>query len=279
MNENHEEVVPTDIVQDDALPVEHVVEQAVSEVAVVEQPQQASPTMTVMQLIERVSQMPELDMDRVDRLFDMHQRMIDREAESAFNAAMAIAQGEIQSVSANRQNDHTKSSYANLSAVHDACKPVWTRYGFSVISTMKPSDQQNHILVSCEVRHSGGFKQVYENDWPLDLAGAKGAVNKTPIQAMGSTGSYARRYTELMIFDIAIKHEDNDGSAPPKDPAMQSLNNAQIKNLRAAMAVAGVGDDYICKKAQINRVEELYQGRLQSLINHLKKLSAQEDSK
>lgn len=232
----------------------------------------------LMTVIERMATMPELDIDRVERLFEMHNKMLDRTAETAYNDSLARAQREMESVSANQQNDHTKSTYANLEAVHSVCKPIWTSHGFSVSSTLKPSTQQNHVLVSCEVRHSAGFKQVYENDWPLDMAGAQGKVNKTAIQAMGSTASYARRYTELMIFDIAIKHEDNDGNKPKASPAHQTLTNAQIKNLRDAMKVAGVDDAYVCKETQVNRIEELQQGRLKGCLNALEAITKGEQS-
>ena len=234
---------------------------------------QVQPAQTLMMVIEKVAAMPEMDMDRIERLFEMNERMIDRQAETEYNAAMSRAQGAMQSVATNKQNDHTKSGFANLEAVHTVCKPIWTQHGFSVSSTLKPSDKPNYTLVACEVRHSSGFKQVFENDWPLDLAGAQGKTNKTAIQAMGSTATYARRYTELMIFDIAIKHEDQDGNRPKDNPASQALNKSQIDNLRKAMVVANVTDDYVCQKAQISCVEELQQGRLQSCINHLKSIA------
>lgn len=245
-------------------------------------PQSSQSASTLMAVIEKVASMPQLDdgaMDRIERLFEMNERMVDRQAETVYNEAMARAQSAMQSVVTNKYNDHTKSGFANLEAVHTACKPMWTQHGFSVSTSMNPSTIQNHVLVVTEVRHSGGFKQVYQNDWPLDGAGVKGATNKTPIQAMGSTSQYARRYTELMIFDIAIKHEDNDGngSGAKVKPAEQCLTNAQIKNLRNAMEMAGVNDDEVCKKAQISRIEDLQQGRLQGMINLLKSYSNKQE--
>ncbi len=231
---------------------------------------QVQSTQTLMLVIEKVAAMPEMDMDRIERLFEMNERMIKRQAETEYNAAMARAQGAMQSVATNKQNDHTKSGFANLEAVHTVCKPIWTHHGFSVSSTLRPSKEANHIMVACEVRHSSGFKQVFENDWPLDLAGTQGKVNKTAIQAMGSTSTYARRYTELMIFDIAIKHEDQDGNQPKANPGDQTLTKPQIDNLRNAMKMASVSDADFCKKAQIQRVEDLQQGRLQGSIRMLK---------
>lgn len=170
----------------------------------------------LMTIIERISTMPDLDLDRVERLFDMHQKMLDRQQEQLFNQAMALAQSEIEGVVVNKRNDHTRSKYANIEAIHAEAKPIWTKHGFSVLTRSGSSDQPGHIRLYTEVRHSGGHKVTYEDDWPLDTVGAKGNSNKTAIQGKGSTITYARRYTELMIFDIAIKDEDNDGNRRPE---------------------------------------------------------------
>ena len=168
----------------------------------------------LMTIIERISLLPDLDLDRVERLFAMHQQMLARSSEQQFNEAMAITQSEIQSVAARKENKHTKSLYADIDAIHEVAKPIWTRNGFSVVTRTAQGAIPNHIKVICDVRHSGGHKETYEDDWPLDTAGAQGNANKTAIQGKGSTTTYARRYTELMIFDIAIKRLDTDGNAP-----------------------------------------------------------------
>lgn len=165
----------------------------------------------LMTIIERISTMPELDLDRVERLFAMHQQMLAKQAEKEFNDAMAVTQSQIQSIVVDRENAHTHSWYATLDAIHEKAKPIWTKNGFSVVSRLADSTKPDHIKVICEVRN-GSHKETHEKDWPLDTAGAKGGANKTAIQGMGSTSTYARRYTELMIFDIAIKGMDKDGN-------------------------------------------------------------------
>lgn len=233
-------------------------------------PQATSDASALMTIIERISGMPDLDLDRVERLFDMHQKMIDRQQEQAFNNAMARAQSDIQSVVVNQKNSHTGSSYADIDAIHESAKPIWTNHGFSVLTRTGRSDLQGHVKVFCEVRHSSGHKEQYEDDWPLDVSGSQGKANKTAIQGKGSTITYARRYTELMIFDIAIKGEDKDGN---RQQQPKCVTGAQIKKLRDAAKDAGKDDAYICRKAQIARIEDLQQARLAGAINHLKGLA------
>jgi hypothetical protein len=40
----------------------------------------------------------------------------------------------------------------------------------------------------------------------------RGSPNKTAIHGFGSAMSYGRRYLLLLIFNLAMRHEDNDGN-------------------------------------------------------------------
>lgn len=224
----------------------------------------------LMNLVERMALDKEVDPGRIEQAFEMYKKVKAMESEQAFNEAMALAQAEIQPVAANKTNSHTKSVYAAIDAIHAVAKPIWTKHGFSVVTRTARSDLQNHIRVICDVRHSGGHKETHEDDWPLDNAGAQGTVNKTAIQAKGSSSTYARRYTELMIFDVAVKQMDNDGNGQANQkPAEQPITNAQIRNLRNAMKAAGKMEADVCKKAQIERIEDLPQGRLKGCLDWL----------
>lgn len=228
------------------------------------QPQGAG---ALLSIINRMATMPELDIDRVERMFTMHQQMLDRQAEQQYNEAMAQAQRDIQSVVVNKKNDHTKSGYADIDAIHKEAKPIWTGYGLSVVTRSGRSDQQNHIRVYTEVRHSGGHKECFEDDWPLDVAGSQGKTNKTPIQGKGSTITYARRYTELMIFDIAIE-DDKDGNAP-KAKAEPCVSPADIKRIRDALKMADYAEADFCRSAGVDRIENLYASRVTGAISHI----------
>lgn len=194
---------------------------------------QVSETGALMTVIERISTMPDLDMDRVERLFQMHEKMLDRQAETEYNQAMAMAQSEISTVIKNRVNKHTGSKYADIGAIHDKAKPIWTKHGLSVSSGTCEARKDGYVGVFCEVMHSAGFKKRYEDEFPLDGAGMKGGSNKAPIQAMGSTITYARRYMESMIFDIAVG-DDNDGS-----PKVETISESVAKIVKAKLQRTG----------------------------------------
>jgi hypothetical protein len=150
--------------------------------------------------------------DELEKLLAMQERWEANRAREAYNAAMSEAQREMPGVIRDKLNSHLKSKYARLETVDAAIKPVYSKHGFSLSFGTLPDALPDHCHISCECRHSGGHVEKFEGNFPLDLKGLAGGANKTPIQAMGSTISYARRYLTLMIFNVAVLDEDNDGN-------------------------------------------------------------------
>ena len=70
-------------------------------VAVQEAPQVPAVTSeagALISMIERAARDPAVDIAKMERLFDMQERAEKRRAETAFNAAMAAAQAELEPV-------------------------------------------------------------------------------------------------------------------------------------------------------------------------------------
>lgn len=167
-----------------------------------------------MSLIERAAANPDIDVDKLERLLAMRERVEDRSAESAFNEAMARVQSEIPKIRANAYNDQTRSAYANYEALSDALTPHITRAGFACIfGTDKSPLGETMVRITCDLTHEAGHSKHYFADLPLDMTGIKGSVNKTKMHGTGSTYSYGRRYLKLLMFDVAITEEDDDGNA------------------------------------------------------------------
>ena len=191
-----------------------------SELARVEQGQgvvATSQTQAIVSVIERAMMNPEVDIDKMERIMAMQERILDRQAEQAYFAGLAKCQSEMEAVVKNKMNTHTKSGYADLQAIHKQIKPIYTKHGFAVSASPYMVERETRIGVRLEVTHEGGHKKVFEGPFPLDVAGSQGKANKTPLQGMGSTFTYARRYLELMAFNISIS-EDNDGNSTAPTP-------------------------------------------------------------
>lgn len=165
---------------------------------------------SIMAVISRAASDPGTDVDKLERLMGLYERVTERTAKQAFDDALNAAQKEIPVVVHNSRNDHTKSTYADLEAVSKAADPIIHKHGFSLSYGTAKSDLQNHYRVTCSVSR-GGHTEHYFADVPADTAGAQGKANKNATQGFGSTMSYGRRYLKCMIFDIKTGENDDDG--------------------------------------------------------------------
>ena len=165
---------------------------------------------SLLQAITAAASNPQTDIEKMERLFAMHQKMVAQQAEAAFNAAMARAQANITPVANNAANTQTNSRYAKLAAINKDIAPIYTAEGLSISfdsGDAAPGLQRTIAIVS----HAAGHSRQYHLDLPLDDVGTKGTVNKTKVHATGSTYSYARRYLVCMIFN-ATTEDDDDGN-------------------------------------------------------------------
>jgi hypothetical protein len=166
---------------------------------------------SLLEAISRAASDPAMDMDKVERLFTMHQALQKQQAETAFNAAMARAQSRMEPVIKNKRNEQTSSNYANLAAINEAIKPVYTEEGFSITFDQGESPKPDYLRLNAYVMHEFGHTKQLHLDMPPDESGIKGTVNKTKVHATGSTNMYARRYLTCMAFNIDTV-DDTDGN-------------------------------------------------------------------
>lgn len=179
--------------------------------AVVEQ-HPSSDVDAILHMIERVAADPNADPERVEKFMAMYEKAMERKALLAFNAAMQSAKKAMPAVVRDAENDQTHSRYARLETISDAIDPVIFEHGFTIIFGTDVSPMAGHYRVTAELSHNEGHSKSFHADIPADGVGMKGNQNKTPTHAFGSTMSYGRRYLKLLIFDVTLRNEDDDGN-------------------------------------------------------------------
>lgn len=187
---------------------------------------------SLMEVIMRAAKDKDMDVGKLDRLLDMHQRMCAVEAEQKFNVALTKAQAEMPMVIKKSVNPQTGSKYAKLEAVKIAIAPKISEHGFSLMFSEGKSDNPLKIRVLCDIRHDGGHSIQRHLDLSPDDTGQKGMPSKTKIHGEGSTFSYGCRYLTTMIFNIIIIGEDNDGNQGkprPTGPVTVSTDKPDYK--------------------------------------------------
>ncbi|MCU1752185.1 ERF family protein [Pseudomonas sp. 6D_7.1_Bac1] len=180
---------------------------------------QGNDAASIMSVIMQVAATPNVDVGNMERLMQMHERHVDRQASAAFSVAMVNAQKRIKPVTRKALNKHTASTYARLEDIDREISPIFTEEGFSLSFGTADSRLPGHLRITCDCMHAGGHTKLYQLDLPIDAAGSGGKTNKTGVQANGSTISYGRRYLTQMIFNVTTTDDDDDGNsgAPPTE--------------------------------------------------------------
>lgn len=195
----------------------------------------------LLNVIERAARDPNVDVDKMERLFVLQERVLARQAEVEFNDAMAKAQAEIRPVAKNKYNEQTRSHYSNLEAVANAIDPIIHRHGFSLSYGTDVCPLEGHYRITCRVAR-GGHSELRFADVPADTVGIKGSQNKTATHGFGSTASYGRRYLKLMIFDVATT-DDDDGQKAGRADNYQMINADQCAELRRLISAADTTEE------------------------------------
>lgn len=171
-------------------------------------------TQAIMQMIERVVLNPEADMDKLDKMLDMQERILNRNAKQAFTADLAAMQSELPLVGKAGEG-HNKAKYAKLEDINEAIRPTLQKYGFAVTFRVKQTDKL--LTVIAILSHRLGHSEDTDLMLPLDTSGSKNAV-----QAVGSTISYGKRYALCALLNISTG-DDTDGNLPPQNTQPQQL--------------------------------------------------------
>lgn len=168
-------------------------------------------TARLIHVIAEAASNPAIDVDKMERLWAMHEKLKNRADEEAFNAAMSRAQSEMGRVSADAANQQTRSTYATYAALDKAIRPIYTKHGFSISFNEGEGAPEGHARILAYVS-CGGHTRTYKLDMPNDGKGAKGGDVMTKTHATGSAHTYGRRYLLKDIFNIAIGENDDDGN-------------------------------------------------------------------
>lgn len=233
---------------------------------------------TILQVIQRAAADPQCDIEKMERLMAMHERMQARDAETQFNLAMSSAQSEMRPVGADADNKQTRSKYATYAKLDSALRPIYTRHGFSLSFNSAPADAEV-IRVVCYVSHSAGHTRTYTIDMPADGKGAKGGDVMTKTHAVGSGASYGMRYLLKMIFNVAVGEDDDDGNSATAERFITQVQAYRLQSI-AAQCSAGVQKKFAADwpdlmampVSQLDAVEASLMG---AANNHKKKMAEQ----
>ena len=116
--------------------------------------------------------------------------------------ALCLAQADIKDAKTNKKNAFIGNSYADLTAVWQACRAALTKNDLAVVQRFKDDNRGTTYLETLLIHTSG---ESISSELPL--------MNVKDWHSMGSAITYARRYSLCALVGIAPDGEDDDGAA------------------------------------------------------------------
>ena len=145
------------------------------------------------------------------------------QSESITDLAKALlnVQRTVQPMAKDAENPFTKSWYASLKSVMDACRDALIENGIWLCQYPVPAEQPNSLGLVTKLTHAES------GQWQSSLAVVP--LPKADPQGMGSAITYARRYALTAMLGMVTEDDDGEGakngkksSTRPKLPAIAS---------------------------------------------------------
>lgn len=232
--------------------------------AVVEAEPVVSETTAIIQIIERAARDPGIDIEKMERLLVMQERIVARDAEARFNAAMTAAQSEMGPISADATNPQTHSKYASYAKLDKVLRPIYTKHGFALSFDEADSPKPEYVRVLCHVSHAAGHTRTYTKELPADGKGAKGGDVMTKTHAAGAAMTYAMRYLLKGIFNVAVGEDDKDGNG-----AVPLVNEKQVADLQALITEVGADKARFLKYCKITELAQIPAANYSTVVKML----------
>jgi hypothetical protein len=145
----------------------------------------STPDAGMLPMIERLAAMPDFDVAKLEKLIDMQERILDRNAASAFNIAFAKMQPRIPTIIERKSTD--KGKYAPREDIVEVIRPILAEFGFSLSFRTEWPDKQLVKVIGI-LTHEEGHSRESEFMSAADKTGSK-----NDVQALGSATEYGRR--------------------------------------------------------------------------------------
>jgi hypothetical protein len=213
-------------------------------------PQPAEDSRSLVQVIERAATNPEVDIDKMERLLQMHERITERQARAAYAAALARLQPRLPIIAERGgirdRAGNVQSKYALWEDIVGVITPILSEEGFSL--SFRTGNDANGVTVTGVLMHRDGHAESTSLTLPIDTSGSKNGV-----QSVGSSTSYGKRYTAAALLNLRTGEGDDDGRAGPGG----YITEAQAADLRALAEEVGADQGRFLKYLRADSIDTI----------------------
>lgn len=178
----------------------------------------------MVSMIERIALDPNSDLDKLERMLAMKERLDAQNARVAFSRSLSEARAEIPPIIKDATVDFTSTKgrthykHETLAGIAKQIDPILSKHG---LSYRFRTDQGNGgVKVTCIIEHASGHSEETSLSGAPDQSG-----NKNGFQAVGSAVTYLQRYTLKAALGLSAEVDDDaQGAAPRPDQRHQRRN-------------------------------------------------------
>ena len=232
----------------------------------------AGESAALLAMIERAARDPAVDIDKMERLFLMKERMEATAAKSAYLSALADMQpnlpmidktGRIERKSKDNGPAPKATLYARYEDVIEAIRPILAAHGFSLTHRIaQPTAGQ--IVVTGVLGHRAGHSEQTSMALSIDDSGGKNNV-----QGWGSSVSYGKRYTTFALLNIVARGEDDDGKSAA---AGGTITDEQAEQIKVALEETGGQLPKFCAFYKLEKLTDLPAAKFDEAMAAIKRV-------
>jgi hypothetical protein len=201
-----------------------------------------------IQMIMKAAADPDVSVDKMRELYAFAKEIETDRARKAFFAALSDLQAKLPQIPKHGHGHNTR--YARYEDIDTLVRPLLAEHGFALAFDSKAPSVDNDKAkwtFSCVLSHRDGHTETKCLFLPVDQSGGK-----NPVQAMGSTVSYARRYLLEMHLNLVKVDEDDDGNG-----GGATITQAQADEIRRGLEAAKGDPARFFKLFEVTRFEDI----------------------
>ncbi len=209
-------------------------------------------------MINALMAMPDIDVGKLEKMFELQERFETNLARKAYHDAMAKFGALIPIMTYDSDVSYpgkdgkpgTDYSFTSLAGSMKLCQPAMEQCGLKATWKTESGDG-GQTKVTCFMTHALGHSEETSLSALPDPSGGKNA-----IQAVKSTVSYLKRITFEAIAGLATKKDDAD-DGKDASPEVECISKQQLKSLTTKIKKVGAETDKLLALFELKTLADL----------------------